>query len=63
MTWKSGEKARVAGLYRCQQCNLEGRETLRESAAGAVLPMCEVCPEKEATWRLIREVAAPSARP
>jgi hypothetical protein len=62
MTWKSGERCRTAGVYRCQQCHLEARETLRECAAGAVMPMCDACPGKEAAWRLIREVAAPSAR-
>ena len=56
-TWKSGEIGRIPGIYRCQACHLDGRETLKEFRAGAVLPMCEVCPEKDATWRLIRPAA------
>lgn len=47
-----------AGLYRCQQCHLEGRTTLVEAAAGSILPLCGACPEKDATWRLIRAGAA-----
>lgn len=62
-TWKSGERAAEAGLYRCQQCHLEGRTTHVEAAAGSVLPMCSACPEKDATWRLIRAGAATAARP
>ena len=62
MTWKSGERCRTAGVYRCQQCHLEGRATLRECQAGAVMPMCEACRDKDAAWRLIREAVAPSAR-
>ena len=54
-TWKSGERCRIAGSYRCQQCRLEGRETVRVVARGAILPMCDVCPGQEATWMLIRE--------
>jgi hypothetical protein len=54
-TWKSGERCQVAGTYRCQQCRLEERETLREMAGGAVLPLCDACPGKDATWRLVRE--------
>ena len=61
-TWKSGERVTEAGLYRCQQCHLEGRTTLREMPAGAILPMCDACPGKDATWRLIRAGAAPAAR-
>ena len=57
-TWKSGERARVSGAYRCEACRLDGRDTVRQCAAGAVLPMCDVCPEKDATWVLIRETAA-----
>ena len=48
----------MAGSYRCQQCHLEGRQTVRECVSGAVMPMCDVCPEKEATWMLIREAVA-----
>lgn len=61
-TWKSGERVAEAGLYRCQQCHLEGRATVRELPAGAILPLCEACPEKDATWRLIRAGAATAAR-
>jgi len=62
MTWKSGERCRIAGLYRCQQCHLEGRDTQRVCAAGSIFPMCDACPGKDATWRLIRaSAAAPSA--
>jgi hypothetical protein len=57
-TWKSGERCQVAGAYRCEQCRLEGRDTVREMIAGAVLPLCEACPGKDATWRLVREGAA-----
>jgi hypothetical protein len=58
MTWKSGERCQIAGVYRCQQCHLEGRKTLRTCAVGAVMPMCDACPGKDATWRLTREAAA-----
>jgi hypothetical protein len=57
-TWKSGERVAEAGLYRCVQCHLEGRETLVEAAAGSILPLCVACPGKDATWRLIRAGAA-----
>ena len=60
-TWKSGERVRIAGTYRCQNCHLEGRATTKEFAAGAVLPMCETCPEKDVTWRLVRPAAARAA--
>jgi hypothetical protein len=60
-TWKSGERCAVPGVYRCVQCRMEGRETDRQCAAGSVMPMCDVCPEKEATWTLIREAAAAAA--
>jgi hypothetical protein len=53
-TWKSGEKCRVSGTYRCQNCNFMGRETRREFEEGAVLPMCDASPDKDATWHLIR---------
>jgi hypothetical protein len=39
-------------------CHLEGRDTVQEFAEGRVLPMCDVCPEKDATWRLIRVIGA-----
>ena len=61
-TWKSGEKCRISGVYRCQACHLDGRDTTKEFAAGRVLPMCDVCPEKDATWRLIRESGEAAAR-
>ena len=57
-TWKSGERCRFGGVYRCQTCHLEGRETLRECAVGTIMPMCDVCPEKDTTWRLIRPAGA-----
>jgi hypothetical protein len=60
-TWKSGERCVKAGLYRCQQCHLEGRETTRVVQAGAIFPMCEMCPGGDATWRLIRP-EAPASR-
>jgi hypothetical protein len=59
-TWKTGERCRIAGLYRCQTCHLEGRNTEKTVAAGTIIPMCDVCPEKETTWKLIRE-ASPAA--
>ena len=62
MTWKSGERCRSTGVYRCQQCHLEGRVTLRECAAGVIMPMCDACRDKDAAWRLIRVAAAPSER-
>lgn len=57
-TWKSGERCQVAGAYRCEQCRLEGRTTVRDMSAGAILALCEACPGKDATWRLVREVGA-----
>ncbi len=53
-TWKSGEHCRIAGAYRCQICNMAGRDTVREFEAGKVLPMCDICPEKDTTWRLLK---------
>lgn len=61
-TWKSGERCRIPGAYRCQACHLVGRETTKECAEGSVLPMCDACPEKDATWRLIRASGAAAAR-
>jgi len=43
-------------------CQLEGRDTVLEFAEGRILPMCDVCPEKDATWRLIRVIGAAAAR-
>ena len=53
-TWKSGERCRITGIYRCEACHLDGRGTERQLNAGAIMPMCDVCPEKDATWRLMR---------
>lgn len=61
-TWKSGERCRISGAYRCVTCQLEGRDTVLEFAEGRVLPMCDVCPEKDATWRLIRVIGAAATR-
>ena len=58
MTWKSGENCRITGAYRCQACHLDGRQTLKDFKENTVLPMCEVCPEKDATWRLTRPAGA-----
>jgi hypothetical protein len=52
----------VAGVYRCEQCRLEGRETTRALKAGAIVPMCELDPGGDATWRLIRPDAPASSR-
>jgi hypothetical protein len=52
-TWKSGERCRESGTYRCQVCHAGGRETIREFQAGAILPMCDACPERDATWVLL----------
>jgi hypothetical protein len=59
-TWKSGEKCRVTGAYRCEVCHLAGRETAKDFSAGSVLPMCDACPEKDATWRLLKTSATGS---
>ncbi len=53
-TWKSGERCRISGTYRCQICHLAHRDTVVEFEAGRILPMCDVCPEKDTTWRLLR---------
>ncbi|HEU4400567.1 MAG TPA: hypothetical protein VFT43_00545 [Candidatus Polarisedimenticolia bacterium] len=53
-TWKSGEHCRFPGTYRCQVCYAAGQVTLKEFAANQVIPMCAVCPEKDATWRLMK---------
>jgi hypothetical protein len=58
-TWKTGERCQISGTYRCQVCGSAGRETMREFVAGRVIPMCDACPEKDATWRLVK--AAPAA--
>lgn len=60
-TWKSGERCRVTGTYRCQNCHLGGRETIREYAAGAILSMCDQCPDKDVTWRLLKPAAGAAA--
>ena len=54
-TWKSGEMCRVTGLYRCRTCKLGGAETVAEFRAGTVLPMCDVCPDKDATYHFLKE--------
>jgi len=61
-TWKSGERCRVAGTYRCAACQLDGRSTERQVSAGAIMPMCDICPEKDATWRLIRPSSPAAAK-
>jgi hypothetical protein len=53
-TWKSGEVCQISGTYRCQACHLAGRALVGEFEAGKILPMCEACPEKDATWRLLK---------
>jgi len=53
-TWKSGEHCRISGTYRCETCHLAGQETVRDFEAKAVLPMCEVGPDKDTTWRLMK---------
>jgi hypothetical protein len=53
-TWKSGEVCQISGTYRCQDCHLAGREVVVAFEAGKILPMCETCPQKDATWRLLK---------
>lgn len=53
-TWKSGERSLQSGTYRCEVCHLAGRETVRDFEAGIILPMCDACPEKDTTWRLLK---------
>jgi len=53
-SWKSGERCRVTGSYRCQNCHYMGRETLRDFQANAILPMCDSCPDKDVSWLLAR---------
>ncbi len=60
-TWKSGERCLVTGTYRCQICHMAGRETVKEFQAGRILPMCDVCPEQDATWRLLSGSAVRAA--
>jgi len=55
-TWKSGELVRIGGTYECRTCIQEGRETMKELSAGSVLPMCDQCAAKDATWKLIRRM-------
>lgn len=55
-TWKSGELVTTAGTYECRTCRQEGRETMKELASGSVLPMCDQCAAKDATWKLIRKM-------
>ena len=52
-TWKSGEIVRIAGTYLCQNCHLAGRDLKMTFEGGKIFPMCESCPEKDVTWRLI----------
>ncbi len=60
-TWKSGELCVVHGMYRCETCRHEGRETVKEFAVGSVLPMCDACVEKDATWKLSRTMESGAA--
>ena len=53
-TWKSGELVRTEGTYECRTCWQEGRETMKEMSSGSVLPICDQCAAKDATWKLIR---------
>lgn len=54
-TWKSGEVCQITGTYRCQNCHAAGRLVIGQFEAGKVLPMCDSCPEKDATWRLLKK--------
>ena len=56
-TWKSGERCRVSGTYRCQNCHLGGRDTVRIFEAGHILPMCDQCSDKDVAWRLVQAAA------
>jgi hypothetical protein len=60
-TWKSGERCRVPGTYRCEICRLAGKDTVLEMEQGAVFPMCGSCPEKDTTWRLVKAKAGRAA--
>lgn len=60
-TWKSGERSARSGTYVCQICHMAGRNTVREFEAGVILPMCDACPEKDTTWRLVKEKARRTA--
>ena len=60
-TWKSGELVGIGGTYECRTCRLEGRETMKELSGGSVLPMCENCAQKDATWKLIRKMESGAA--
>ncbi len=60
-TWKSGELVRIGGTYECRTCRLEGRETMKDLCGGSVLPMCENCARKDATWKLIRKMESDAA--
>ena len=56
-TWKTGEHCRISGTYRCLNCRAAGVEF----EAGKVIPMCDVGPDKDATWRLVRAAPARAA--
>ncbi len=53
-TWKSGEMCRIPGSYECVSCGFEDRRTVKEFELDQVLPMCDSCVEKDATWKLVR---------
>ena len=53
-SWKSGERCRAPGTYRCQNCHYAGRETLKEFQVNVILPMCDSSADKDVTWLLIR---------
>jgi hypothetical protein len=55
-TWKSGERCRISGTYRCQNCHLGGRDTVQAFEAGRILPMCDQCSDLDVTW-MLRQVA------
>jgi hypothetical protein len=60
-TWKSGEKCRITGSYRCRNCRSAGRETVQTIQTGTIFPMCEACPQKDVTYHLVRAPSSASA--
>lgn len=62
-TWKSGEVCQITGEYRCVACHLAGRNVIGTFEAGKILPLCEGCPDKDATWRLVRAGRSAGANP
>jgi hypothetical protein len=51
-TFKTGEIVVLGGEYACLVCRQTGTTTVRSLEKGKILPYCDVCGTKDATYRL-----------